>query len=357
MDVFNQKLNRKTRQALDARNLGDSHQPKYLTFSQQNLPIDSKRRVVDNINMIDNIKEYNIVAGSHQHRDVSTSIDAGSPVAISYMSKQQQHHKSHDNHSRGAGEESRHCAMSSGENVNVYEREDDLAALDEINKMAELEEAEAVAEIQRVTMPKNYPSSPSSSFVRNERLSQQGDNLSSMKHQTREPVGAVSTSKDVRQEKLHKTCQQQNFHIFENDYPEAREKQKTVSLTRSNTLNSTNSIATSSPPTRTSYKNLFRESPDFIMTTGKFNEKESSQIETADSKNQRRYHQITESVEEQVPHSGGSQRYSKTPCDECQVLKLRDEFDFVEAKSGHKYFAPKTPSPVHFKSGLSQDRK
>lgn len=131
-------------------------------------------------------------------------------------------------------------------------------------KLAQLEEDAAVEEIQRVTSISNDQNKELSNSQFNNQQQQHGRTSSTNSHELRD-------SSSSRHSKQQRTCQNQNFYLFENEYPEARTSPETGVQTNRDSAK----FVRVRPHSRSFYNNLFRESPDFILTTGKFTEGEA----------------------------------------------------------------------------------
>lgn len=249
--------------------------------------------------------------------------------------------------------------------------------------LAQLEEDAAVEEIQRVTSisSNNQSKEQSNSFINQQ---QQHDQTSSANsHELRD-------SPSSRHSKLQRTCQNQNFYLFENEYPEARASLETgVQNNRESAK-----FARVSPHSRL-YNNLFRESPDFILTTGKFTKAEAkSSVATSKpakgnqfQDNNDQENSVAATSGDDLDYSGGvgdddtndagmklgkqqrakndGSQISNDPYnnsdnvlnsntardsrqlemsnknEDCRVRKLNEDYQYVGSQSGHKYFVEK----------------
>lgn len=321
----------KTDLSLHARNLNNFKQPNNLTFTDHNLLIDSKRKLKDNINMVDHIREHEIVERSTQV----------SPILLP-----------------SADDEDQSAQMM---------QED----MEKLNLEAQLEEEAAVEEIQRVA------SNTNSEQIEQQLQQQQHGRLS------------ATLSQDSRHSKLKRTCQNQNFHLYENEYPEIRDNLDVGTKSR----DSGAKYAREGPHAKF-YKNLFRESPDFILTTGKFMDEEMKRFVSSPSSNtatnsipQNDIQSSRRAKENQFQDFVASSNYAddsndaahrpkqqqRAPNDdsqmnndpynnsdnivdtdsnfkqldtsntdaECRVRKLNEDYQYVGSQSGHKYFVEK----------------
>lgn len=251
-------------------------------------------------------------------------------------------------------------------------------------KLAQLEEAAAVEEIQRVTSgtPEQFNN------IINNNIKEQLQ--TAQRHQGAGTSSTHSSERDSssRQSKLQRTCQNQNFYLFENEYPEARENstfavENNAKMSQNNPVGANVKGESRESPSRF-YKNLFRESPDFILTTGGFVEQEAKRLLSsvsllADSNNrqqeqlQRRQSSKQSSRDKDEMVEAGTQRLmsddfqqsndpynngDNTDADlaqatpigtankqnvECRVAKLNDDYQYVGSQSGHKYFVKIRP--------------
>lgn len=283
--------------ALNRRNLKDSKQGNYLTFSDSNLPVNSKRRVKDNVNMHDHIKEQNIVESStwtELPRDMGL-LATGSTYGDEFISngqlerleeleeqKQQQFSYSHNNRD--------HL------NYNT-----DIGRVEALALIDQQEEEDAVEEIQRCTSSSTTTTTTTTSKAQ------------------------ANSGGPTR---LKRTCQNQNFDIFENENPEPKHNDKVISKASSIVS------ARASPQAKQNYKNLFSESPDFILTTGKFLYEEAKALDNENKPNGKSKDLATK-VESNELQAGGL-----NPPD-CRIFKLDDEFDYVGTRLGHRYYTEK----------------
>lgn len=250
-------------------------------------------------------------------------------------------------------------------------------------KLADMEEADAVREIQRVANAPTVGARESADQrprgQTNAAEAQASPALFYAGKTSSSSMNTTNGSEDRQTMKLQRTCQNQNFCLSENNYPEARQEHDRVATGRASrgleVDEGSGGLSQSSPQpaqvTRLSYNNLFRESPDFIMTTGKFLESEAKQVHTKsdtdirenatgalsadiskngpDSQNQNLLTKDellvdTECAEDQVALSDGNMSRPKGPARECRVFKLDEDFQYIGSDSGHKYFVEKESS-------------
>lgn len=141
--------------------------------------------------------------------------------------------------------------------------------LENLKLEAQLEEEAAVEEIQRVTSNTTTNTDQKERYNHHDHQQQNQQELQQQRH-----ARVSSTqSDDPRNSKLQRTCQNQNFYLFENEYPGAQDN---LGIGTNNLINGAK-YARASTHSR-HYNNLFRESPDFILTTGKFIEAETKRF-------------------------------------------------------------------------------
>lgn len=134
------------------------------------------------------------------------------------------------------------------------------------------------------------------------------------------------------QSKLHRTCQNQNFDIFASKYPEPKDSLNISRDTSSSRL---------SPLARQYYNKLFRESPDFILTTSPNLHEERKQsflddpIENRQVENSRLL--MKGSATDMLP----SKKVESYDQNGCACSRLDEDFQYIGSKSGHKYFIEK----------------
>lgn len=223
-------------------------------------------------------------------------------------------------------------------------------------RLAEEEESAVVAEIQRVT---RAPSDAQEAFAQDVRNGGQSANG----YASKTPTEQRPRQTESRQSRLQRVCQNQSFYIYENEYPEAKGALSDEFCIKIGGRGSTEPAGVGTPLSRggsqnamtnlrlDKSKNLFRESPDFILTTG-------SAKQTAAARN------LTNSVEANVRQfvglsaDGEVENFSDRPEEipnqttqhssaclfgqtKCRVLNLDHNFEFVGSHSGHKYFVEK----------------
>lgn len=317
--------------SLRARNLKSSSQtPDRLVYSERNTPVNTKRRVEGNVNMRDHVREQHIVDGGRYEAPQTKLPDLAN--------------------------ENSSVAPSGGEEMAL---ERDLADI----RLAEQDEAAANAEIQRVTArdplePRSSSLIHQSSYINNSR------------------AGGSETQTSSRQSRLQRTCQEQSFHIGQNDYPIEQEPSGKNSPSfeapkirfKSSAKNSTHA----SPQSRV-YNNLFSESPDFILTTAVADDDGSNRLASSRDDKERSYRpsaQAAGNAEQHIPDTSrlSDSKYNHVPNEsplsiarasaalgdhdyyyedgsggdgQCKVMRLDDRFQYVGSKSGHKYFVEK----------------
>lgn len=251
--------------------------------------------------------------------------------------------------------------------------------------MAEEEEIAANAEIQRALYPGGEPKS----------------STPLMNHQNGSPFNAKTangvcadsageTRTNSRQSRMQRTCQDQSFHIGQNDYPPEAVMVAAPPTRVSHTFEAKSKLTSAmnsthgSPQSRV-YNNLFSESPDFILTTGKpisatpiNSDGRTRRQSPMEDKKQREAFGASASVtgadpsdrlidsridqahpdatmtsaelnatnqsgqyHQCQPTIGGKIHYPLAAGGECRVTKLDERFQYVGSKSGHKYFVEK----------------
>lgn len=200
----------KSELAMSARNLMSSHEGFNLLYSNHTAPDSRRRTCKDNVNMIDHIKEQNIV--EHQQ--------------IHHVSTSQQTECS--------------CTQTPPDKPVTCQQEGlDGEAGDEEEKLevlAKQEEAAAVEEIQNITSNEDY------------------GNVHADHHPSDYVRNAVSRADDdARRSRLRRTCQNQNFDIYNNDY---QDTSATRDARPSSNLDGRRTSSRMSP----SSTNLFKES-------------------------------------------------------------------------------------------------
>lgn len=141
--------------------------------------------------------------------------------------------------------------------------------------------------------------------------------------------------------KLYRTCQNQNFDIFSGQYPEPKEIDDSSKTYQSRL----------SPEARRFYKNLFHESPDFILTTGP-NLYDSSRSPIYKAKSPNKMGGYVASDDGKKVDNVGTKNYTNSHqgCTQspdsgnsrlCRCTNLNDNYQFVGSKSGHKFFIEK----------------
>lgn len=257
---------------------------------------------------------------------------------------------------------------------------------DEQRRLA-LEEEAAVAEIQRLVVGDGEyrvahriepPPAMRSSSRQSNRLIKQATIASpseaAARAQANSPAsnqagGGRSSSRQLRMERV---CQNQSFYLFENDYPETRngalDDKRCIKIGGRETVELTprQRQHVASPQSAHVRQNLFRESPDFIMTTGRGGKRVSLQTTDEDEhqqpdQQQQEQHQMQNAqngspgpdqapVQEQHENIKVNQasdqsvnRRGDSPSDphQCRVLNLGHDFEFVGSRAGHRYFVEK----------------
>lgn len=313
-----------------------------------------------NVNRIDHIKQFNLVANTDPNfkelRDKSTLTD------------QAQFHAEIHNESSDL--------KAIGDNLN------DLAAVqaeeegERDRRLAREEEAAAVAEIQRLVTvgedePRTKPASSSRQTNSRTPLTKQNTIAASPSEQLINKRSELNsrasnaTGKSSRQSHQERVCQNQSFYLYENSYPEASNSlldDQFCKIGGRQTAASGGSLQQSAAPSPQALrmdrnKNLFRESPDFILTTGHGRNEDRWQ----------RQSNIVDQGQQQSPadaegnlkgelafslqeHDGAAINFDNLrdhedrvseSCHKCRVFDLGNEFEFVGSKSGHKYFVEK----------------
>lgn len=194
-------------------------------------------------------------------------------------------------------------------------------------KLAHEEEVAAMDELRRVT-------SKSPAFDNNIR----DDNQAAIERQAEtesrnKSSGSVSSGN--RQSRLQRTCQNQNFDIFENQYPELSGQQAHEA-----SFHKRKSPHLKQPQP---YMNLFRESPDFTLTINTANQyyqpmEEADYARKSEDKLDGMKIEYTEMDEAlaAISHEPVSTN------DHCKVMDLDRDFRFLGSLSGHKYFVERT---------------
>lgn len=359
--------------SLRARNLKNSSQrADRLVYSERNVPVNTKRRVEDNINMRDHVREQNIVDGHGSQEETSSS-----RMMNLQRIKEDETRQANENGfgaSREVEDGDEEDGTGGAERDDIVLLERNLADI----RLAKHEEAAANAEIQRVaslqepsgvSLPPTHHHNNQSLFNNTEVVSGAGGG------------GGSETRTSSRQSRLQRTCQEQSFHIGQNEYP-AEPIEKKLPTSDAKMKSSAISSSHASPQSRV-YNNLFSESPDFILTTGKpfianaDDQTAREQLSSKEDKNQRQYNAAGDY--ERGP--GGMNDSTYNMCDyraaantadaaasayanqaecyqnhqaiggdwqtrvvndhECRVAKLDERFQYVGSKSGHKYFVEK----------------
>lgn len=121
----------------------------------------------------------------------------------------------------------------------------DSEYIDSLN-LAQQEEASAVEELQRITSLPEYEAA---------------NEINQQAAESKDPqtVASAMSDRESRQSKLERTCQNQSFYLFENEYPGHKQIDEETRCQSRDT--------TQIYHRPTTYNNLFRESPDFILTT------------------------------------------------------------------------------------------
>lgn len=263
---------------LRVRNLRGSKQANYLVYSDFNLPVDSKRKIQDNINMRDHIKEQSIVDGS-----------------------------SH---------EAAHSILHEDANDVLLRRSiQDLKLLQE-------EERDAFNEIKRVISPIQEVDTTSKSH------SNHIHDLESVDPENKLNSASRSSNRtyidEGRQSKLQRTCQNQNFDIFQGQYPEEPEPKSNLT-----------GIRRESPQSKYLQHNnsLFRESPDFILATRGYAIGKTVVNDTpSNTEHQDKHHDYTSNDDYMLINQDDRI---------CKVLNLDENFHYVGSLAGHNYFVHK----------------
>lgn len=213
------------------------------------------------------------------------------------------------------------CNLNSDElarGSNTNEAEEDL-------KIARQEEAEAVEELQKLTVAES----------------------DSSEEQSRN----TSQNRERTQAKLYRVCQNQNFDISLNNYPENNP------YTSTDTNNGTSGrvvrplsenlrIATPNRHARI-YNNLFRESPDFVLATsglitGNPDLENSNPVSLKSETKDALEEQLDSEVQNEFPASEMSNIIAKGASSalqqDCRISKLDQDFCYIGSKMGHKYF-------------------
>lgn len=234
-------------------------------------------------------------------------------------------------------------------------------------ELADEEESAAVAEIQRCTreaLESQQVGSPQSGAEVAARQ-QAGAQTATMALALQQAERSQASSRHSRQQRV---CQNQSFYINENDYPEPRgghnDNDYCIKIGGRETGGAGSSLSRASQREQTptspyhlaarseKAKNLFRESPDFILTTGQVRQQLTDRTTTT--------HQASGHINKTGPDGSpvgataegaeglGSQANGRSigaagagpcPCSSsCRVLNLDDRYDFVGLKAGHKYF-------------------
>lgn len=317
--AWSPELNSRTEQALNARNLANSNQADNLTYSSRNLPIDLKRKLRDNVNMTDHIREQNIVAESRIGWADESDVVAD-------------HHKTLESNQQHLRENLESLRLAQHEQ----------------------EEAECVREIQRLQMtpvPQDH---------------QVAENVKSQSNEGH-GVKRESEDKELRRSRLQRTCQNQNFDISDNLYPEQTSYERLNEQGRASCglTSSTRASSQQKSHHHHQHNNLFCESPDFILTTGKFLEEERRQSKSTGEVNnntgvaskgqlekgnlETNFHDDSDNAITDPTRKGSHQSQRKSwpkeeQLDNCKVFSLDRDFLYVGTRSGHKYFVERISS-------------
>lgn len=327
-----------------------------LTYTDRNLPVDTKRKNLDNINLVDHLRE--------QSRDLQLIEDknraaTSTPTEVAVAAKGEH---------PLAGPESQQDRL--------------LSAREE----AEQDEAAAVEEIQRCTLKSptpppgaDQPAGRSSTRATSTRLAKRSTTPGGRASSTGE-TGSVAGS---RQGKLQRTCQNQSFYLYENEYPEPKSEISYYKLTPIDGELELGGDGRAYGQTNTPVEgqrrrlivakrnNLFRESPDSTLNfggrqTGKQHSKDkqrprrdtkeasgrgretrtTGRISTMDENNVDHYNQqklpsSTTSTPTGQLVANGTSPGGAGKQHTCKVLLLDRDFDFVGHHSGHHYFVEK----------------
>lgn len=259
---------------LDVRNLKDSMQPDYLVYTEFNLPVNSKRKLKDNVNMIDHIRDQNIVG----------DFERTAPVR------------------RVESEEAMKSALL-------------RRNMAEMKTMAEAEEKAAVEELRQVTdLESPMEGGEEGEFVGR----------------------APSVGGEPRQVKLQRTCQNQNFDIFQAKYPEMKQdtQKSNTSINNNNNSNSAKAIH---------FNNLFRESPDFTLATcGNYSPNPKTQITYRSPEPKPEPEPELEEAKMSVNPVPNGENTAHLNREHCKVFDLDQEFQYLGSLSGHSYFVEKS---------------
>lgn len=199
--------------------IADHYQQNNLTFSGHNLGMDSRRRVHGNVNMIDHIKEQNMVE----------------------ISKQEQAHDAH-------------IQTNPTKPVSVNDDQPERI-LDGKSKQPEL-----ISDDQ-----------------------QQVD---------------IKDEKNRRRLRLDRTCQNQSFHLGQNDYPDIKHPVDGTRFGYDETSAGLRGVYNHSGGKSKNYTNLFRESPQFTGTTARYQEDER---DTAEATSLLSHQSVASTVNETEP--------------------------------------------------------
>lgn len=358
------------------RNMKNAYQNDGLVYSASNLRIDSKRRLRDNINMTDHIKDQNIVeaappiygSGRPHQQDQKLAVGFDDHDAVVDGGTQSRGHlTSLRSHHTGADPN-----LPPASYVPTVDENDNTMLL---KQLAEQEERAAVEEIQRATgagdedastgnyfeekgKPKFGKQSPRTPRPGGKRTasSSRASRASGRDTDDKQVVaagrqsgvsnGAGSRSDHRAASRLQRTCQHQNFDIFTNEYPKTNEFNKDLykqasSTTKTTTPKGKPRTGAGMVKSSTCMNNLFRESPDFILTTGTggsaarrapSRQPKAAASHRTDASNVPNKQQQQEMREE----FDFRRRQAK-----CRVLYLDREFDYVGSRSGHRYYAEK----------------
>ena len=235
------------------------------------MPVDSKRKVRDNVNMIDHIKEQNIVESSPQIRDARENFD--------------------HNHVESQQEADERVIQENEDNLAKAKDADEMALAPETHRISNLSVAQKAGEETRSA-------------------------VSIREDDTR-------ADRDMRKSRLFRTCQNQNFDIFHNNYPDS---------VLDNRADPSAEIELHSSPQPISQHEtaLADANPLTVSHRSKHNpDQDMPGMDARDS---------CSDLDGKSMEVG-----SKSPAD-CKVSNIDDDYQYVGSRNGHKYFVQKQQS-------------
>jgi len=313
---------------------------------------EGKRRLPQNVNMTDHIKRHHLVEspfeGELPELDAAGKLDR--PTGTDRVRPAQPIARSRRQAATAAPETGHSLEEPSLEPVQVDGRAP--AGLDDE------EEAAAVAEIQRCTL--NDP----------HELKENQADRTPLHGASPQPEGAgpnLSRSSGTNSElqrhaRMQRMCQNQSFYLFENEYPKAigviEEESFKIGTGRGSANEQAKQAATNSPNVLRidRRKNLFRESPEFILTTGAMSSEFQQQQSTLKHQNHLRDRMLNGSSSSPVGDKEieTSRMTSSTPNQDA-TLNYTRSFKQEDAHHGHYSNLQDLPQQAPSVSQITED--